>query len=92
MLTADRGLGAQYTIGTPKFEPESAPVGVRTGHLLPPRRQVGPDALPTGLQLRSNLIPEPILKNGSNPGASARVRLNNGAPRRGAKSRRQHSG
>ena len=60
-----RGLGARIATSAPRFEPECAPAGVSTGRLLGPRRPVGPDALPTELQLHSNLIFEPILKNGT---------------------------
>ena len=91
MQFAARGLGAQCTIDTPRFEPESAPAGARTGHLLAPRRPAGPDALPTGLELDSNPISKPILENGSNRGASTRVRLEmapqGGELNRGASSR-----
>ena len=92
MQFAARGLAAQITIGAPRFEPESAPAGVRTGHLLHPRRPVGPDPLPTGLRLRSKLIPKPVLKNGPNRDASAGARRTNDAPKRWAKMRRQRRG
>ena len=92
MQFAARGLGARIAIGGPLFEPECAPAGVRAGDLLGPRRPGGPDASPTGLQLHSNLIFDPILKNGPNRDASSGIRLRNGAPKREAELRHLHSG
>ena len=44
--------------------------------------QLGPDALPTGLQLHSALIFAPVLNNGPNRGTSTKARFKNGAPKR----------
>ena len=55
MQFAARRSGVQTTMGTPRFRPEGAPVGLRTERLLGPRR-------PTGQQVNSIWISKPIKK------------------------------
>ena len=81
MKVAARGLGAQFTVGAPRFEPVGAPARVLAGRLLGPQRPVGPDAPPTGLLLRSTLVSKPALKR-AQIGAAALGPVLEMAPRR----------
>ena len=89
MLFKAREFRARITKGASRFILESASAGVPAKYLLGARRRVGPDTLPTGLQLHPDRIFEPILKIGApENGATIEAPVSGLAPRNGANRKR----